>query len=104
MFFKNKQEKSEIQSRIYVIKDILSNTTTGDPFYNKTDIAVQRELLNFIKSEKEKNNEIRVRELQLYRIGDITTDMHILSYEPQYICSLADLEANIDNYLKSQGL
>lgn len=105
MFFKQKTPKKEIQYQMYVIKDILSESTTGNPFFNKTDIAVQRELLSFIKSEKEKENFIRVREMQLYRIADIHTDMSVNGYhEPVYICSLADLEKNIDDYLKSQGL
>ena len=105
MFFKSKTPQKEVQYRMYVIKDILSDSTTGNPFFNKTDIAVQRELLSFIKSEKEKENPIRVRELQLYRIADIYTDMSVYGYdEPAYICSLADLEKNIDDYLKSQGL
>ena len=105
MFFKQKTPQKEIQFHMYVIKDILSESTTGNPFFNKTDIAVQRELLSFIKAEKEKETLIRVREMQLYRIADIHTDMSVNGYnEPVYVCSLADLEKNIDDYLKSQGL
>ena len=105
MFFKQKTPQKEIQFHMYVIKDILSESTAGDPFFNKTDIAVQRELLSFIKNQKEKENNIRVREMQLFRIADIHTDMSVNGYtEPVYVCCLADLEKNIDDYLKSQGL
>ncbi len=105
MFFKKKQNDVQIQMSMYVIKDIISESTAGDPFFNKNDIAVQRELLSFIKNEKEKGNNVRVREMQLYKLANISTDMRVLAFvEPQYICSLADLEKNIDDYLKSQGL
>lgn len=105
MFFKKRQKELQIQMSMYVVKDIISESTAGDPFFGKNDIAVQRELLSFIKKEKESGNFLRLREMQLYKLADISVDMIVIGYnEPQFLCSFSDMEKNVDDYLTSQGL
>lgn len=104
MLFKKKSQTKEIQYAMYVVKDVISGSTAGDPFFNVNDIAVQRELLSFVKAELEKGNKIRLREMELYRIADIHTDMSVDGYEPIFVCSLSDMEENINKYLTTKGL
>lgn len=108
-------EKNNVYN-MYLIKDIVSNSYAGEPFFQSNDILAVRSVLKMFtdmqNQEKQKyqgvedfKSNVRVREFELWRVCSLNSfTFDVLDTQKQFICNCGDLESFMGEFYKSQGV